>query len=138
MRILVPLDNSDPARKALEHAITHYSDTEITVLHVINPMVSLYGGDTDYNYRRMVEEGEKKANELFANVTSEINIDQVSIETDTVVGQTARSIVEYADQHEFDQIILGSHGRSGASRVLLGSVAETVVRRSAVPVTVVR
>jgi len=47
---------------------------------------------------------------------------------------TPREIVDYAEDHEIDQIVMGSHGRTGATRLLLGSVAELVVRR----VTVVR
>ena len=54
------------------------------------------------------------------------------------VGRPTRTIVEYADEHDIDQIVMGSHGRSGMSRILLGSVAEIVVRRATVPVTVVR
>jgi nucleotide-binding universal stress UspA family protein len=47
-------------------------------------------------------------------------------------------IVTYADENDVDHVVLGSHGRKGLTRVLLGSVAEAVVRRSPVPVTVVR
>jgi len=54
------------------------------------------------------------------------------------VGRPTKVIVEYADDHDIDQIVMGSHGRSGMSRILLGSVAEIVVRRASVPVTVVR
>jgi nucleotide-binding universal stress UspA family protein len=46
--------------------------------------------------------------------------------------------VDYAAEHDIDHIVVGSHGRTGASRILLGSVAETVARRSPVPVTIVR
>jgi len=46
--------------------------------------------------------------------------------------------VEYAEESDVDHIVIGSHGRSGVSRILLGSVAESVVRRADMPVTVVR
>ena len=62
----------------------------------------------------------------------------VDIETHRETGKPARTIVKYADEEGFDHIVIGSHGREGISRVLLGSVAETVVRRSSVPVTVAR
>jgi nucleotide-binding universal stress UspA family protein len=48
-----------------------------------------------------------------------------------------RTVLEYADDHGIDQIVLGSHGRSGIDRMLLGSVAETVTRRARIPVTVI-
>ncbi|WP_087715253.1 universal stress protein [Natronolimnobius baerhuensis] len=50
----------------------------------------------------------------------------------------ARTIVSYADDHDCSQMVFGSHGCEGLARFLLGSAAETVVRRSAVPVTMVR
>ncbi|WP_412781655.1 universal stress protein, partial [Aeromonas diversa] len=53
-------------------------------------------------------------------------------------GDPSRMIISYTETHDVDRIVLGSHGRSGLSRVLLGSVAETVARRSPVPVTIVR
>jgi len=55
-----------------------------------------------------------------------------------VVGRPAREITDELESGEYDHVVMGSHGRSGVSRILLGSVAETVLRRSPVPVTVVR
>jgi nucleotide-binding universal stress UspA family protein len=60
------------------------------------------------------------------------------VETDMVRGRPDRAIVKRAGNGEFDLVIIGSHGRDGVARVLLGSVAEKVVRRSPVPVLVVR
>jgi nucleotide-binding universal stress UspA family protein len=62
----------------------------------------------------------------------------VPVHRETIVGVPSRAIVEWAEENEVDGVVIGSHGREGVSRVLLGSVAETVVRRSPVPVTVVR
>jgi nucleotide-binding universal stress UspA family protein len=58
--------------------------------------------------------------------------------TITEVGNPADSIVEYATKNDIDHIIMGSHGRSGLSRIVVGSVAEEVVRKSPVAVTVAR
>ena len=49
-----------------------------------------------------------------------------------------REIIGFAEDNDVSHIVIGSHGRTGASRVLLGSVAQTVVRRAPTPVTVVR
>ncbi len=46
--------------------------------------------------------------------------------------------LEYSDEHDVDRIVMGSHCRSGAERFLLGGVAETVVKRAAIPVMIVR
>lgn len=138
MRVLVPIDDSDPARVALEHAITTYPDATIVALHVVNPSQAMYGGDRAYNYERVVEIEQENADELLETAREIGDEHDVSLTTETVVGVPARSIVEYAEENAVDQIVLGSHGRSGMSRILLGSVAEQVVRRASVPVTVVR
>jgi nucleotide-binding universal stress UspA family protein len=138
MRILVPLDDSDPARAALEHALETFPEADVTVLHVVNPSVSAYRSDAPYNFPRAVELEEEKAEALFEMARELADERGRSVETETVVGSPPRGIVEFAEENDVDGIVLGSHGRSGVSRVLLGSVAEQVVRRAQVPVTGVR
>jgi nucleotide-binding universal stress UspA family protein len=60
------------------------------------------------------------------------------VETAVGFGSPARTILDYVDEHGVDHVVMGSHGRSGISRLLVGSVAETVVRRAPCPVTIVR
>jgi len=60
------------------------------------------------------------------------------VQTALEFGDPDDVILEYADDHDVDRIVMGSHCRAGAERFLLGSVAETVVRRAPVPVVVVR
>ncbi len=62
----------------------------------------------------------------------------IEIETDFLTGSVSRVIIKYVDEHDIDHIVIGSHGRTGLSRILLGRVAEKVTRWSPVPVTVVR
>lgn len=139
-RVLVPVDESDPSSDALEFAIEEYPDAKITALHVINPGTffaanSIEGGVA---YGELLESHEKRAEELLRDARERADSHGVTIETDHVVGDVSRSIVEYAEEHDIDHVVIGSHGRTGTSRVLLGSVAEAVTRRSPVPVTVVR
>lgn len=138
MKVLVPLDDSELARAALEHAVTTFPDAEFVVVHVINPSVSAYSDDPPYNFQRAVEAEEEAADRLFEMAREVATEHDVPITTETLVGSPARGIVECAEENNVGQIIIGSHGRSGLSRVLLGSVAENVVRRAPVPVTVVR
>jgi nucleotide-binding universal stress UspA family protein len=60
------------------------------------------------------------------------------ISTASEAGDPKRIIVEYADEKEFDHIVLGVHGRPDEKRLLFGSIAEVVARRATVPVTLVR
>ncbi|QZA89273.1 universal stress protein [Salinarchaeum sp. IM2453] len=135
MRVLVPIDGSDPAEQALQHAVDYDPDA-VVVIHVIDPAVGLRTGEAYTSYDQFLDAGKQRANSLFARA-SEIVPDEL-LETDTVIGSPAREIVSYAEENDIDQIVLGSHGRSGISRILLGSVAEGVTRRAPVPVTVVR
>ena len=138
-RLLVPLDESPQAETAVEYALTEFPDAEITLLHVIDPVDGGHAVRTGVPVagEEWYETAREDAEELFERARALAEEHGATAETATDVGRPARTIVEFADG-EFDGIVMGSHGRSGVSRILLGSVAETVVRRSSVPVTVVR
>ncbi|MDZ7747221.1 MAG: universal stress protein [Halobacteriales archaeon] len=139
INIVVPVDGSEQSQKALEYTYEHFPDATVTLLHVINPARAGYGAQAGLPSfsEEWYEEAEAAAGELFEDAKADAP-ESVTIETATEVGQPARTIVEFTDEHEYDQIVIGSHGRKGISRVLLGSVAENVVRRAKVPVTVAR
>ncbi|GAB7018970.1 universal stress protein [Halostagnicola bangensis] len=129
--LLVPVDDSDPARAALEYALEHFPDAEITVLHAVDDLAAGYAGQppaiagTDAE-PEVFDEAKRLAEEYDAD-----------LETAVVDGTAGDAILEYAEEEGVDGIIMGSKGRSGVSRVLLGSIAEQVTRRATVPVTVV-
>jgi len=100
-----------------------------------------YGGGGYYDaqiHDQAVERGDELGEQARDRAAEAGILETTTIETAVETGPPARTIVEYADENDADQIVIGSHGRSGVSRVLLGSVAETVARRSPVPVTIVR
>ncbi|SDQ57336.1 universal stress protein [Natronobacterium texcoconense] len=139
MRVLVPIDDSEPARKAIAHATKSYPDADLSLVHVINPSTAMYGDGAVYAYDSLIDARREAADKLFEEareIAAEHGHDD--IDTETIVGRPAHEIVTAAEEENADLVVIGSHGRSGASRVLLGSVAETVVRRAPVPVTVVR
>ena len=136
-RVLVPIDGSEQGWDALEYAVTEQSEASLTLFYAINPMgagANAQVGDVGYG-EEWYETAEVHANELLEAATERVDR---PVETATLVGRPAHAIVEFAEDNAFDSIVMGSHGRDGVSRILLGSVAETVVRRSPVPVTVVR
>lgn len=136
-RVLVPMTHSEESEKALAHALSTFPDAEITVVHVINPNVH-YGAEGYVGYDQIMEEERRNAEELFETARDIAAKHDATISTEQLTGHTPRRIVEYAEEGEFDQLVLGSRGRSGIPRLLLGSVAEAVTRRSPVPVTIVR
>lgn len=140
--VLVPMDGSKQADAAFEHALGEFPDATLTLLHVINPARAGYAAQAGIPSfsEEWYENAEREAEELFADARERADEQRFrgTVDTATDVGQPAQIIVEYAEEHDVDHIVMGSHGREGITRVLLGSVAETVVRRSPVPVTVVR
>jgi len=140
--VLVPMDDSDHSNKALEFACTEYPDAETTAIHVVDPgdfyAATGVEGGTMVNYDQIKESHEARADELLESARERAADHGIEIDTEHLVGGVSRSIVDYAEENNVDHIIIGSRGRTGASRILLGSVAETVARRSPVPVTIVR
>ncbi|WP_290819371.1 universal stress protein [Halovivax sp.] len=141
--LLVPLDDSEPAWAALEHAIDADDVDHLSLLHVVEPSEAFTsaarGGTYDAEmYDLAFERGETLCERARSRVLEALDSEAIRIETDVVPGRPAQRIVDAADDRDVDRIVIGSHGRSGVSRVLLGSVAETVVRRASCPVTVVR
>jgi nucleotide-binding universal stress UspA family protein len=139
-RLLVPVDGSDPADTALSFALEEYPDASITVLSVIDPTEMGYGSmeAAPSTFDRLQEAARERAENVLADAESMAADHGVDVATETVIGVPSREIVEWAEEHDVDGVVIGSHGRDGVTRVLLGSVAESVVRRSPVPVTVVR
>lgn len=141
--VLVPIDGSDPSWKALDHAIEQYDGATIAILHVVSPTEGLYegpdGGYFDQGaYERALDRGEELCDRAETRIREQVTETSTTVKTAVETGRPAREILAYADAHDVDHVVIGSHGRSGVSRILLGSVAETVTRRSPVPVTVVR
>ncbi|EMA37348.1 universal stress protein [Halobiforma nitratireducens] len=140
MHILVPVDDSDPAREALEWAADTYPDATITALHVVKPALwgSGSGESNPYEPQLPVSADDERLEGVFDRARTVADERGVDLSTAVLVGSPARAAVRFAADEEVDLIVVGSHGRTGVSRVLLGSVAETIVRRAPVAVTVVR
>jgi nucleotide-binding universal stress UspA family protein len=145
-QILVPLDGSPLGNKALSVALDDYPDAEIHLLHVVDPTEPGYsyvslGVDAYDTPQHGSEEwydlAEEYAAELFDKAREESDED-VGLSTETRVGRPSREIVNYVEDNDIEHIILGSHGRDRESRSLVGSVAEGVIFRSPVRVTLVK
>ncbi|WP_049896474.1 universal stress protein [Natrialba chahannaoensis] len=129
--VLVPMDDSEPARAAFEHALTIYPESEITVVHVVDDLETGYAGES------APADADEAEPEFFTEVRELATTRDHSVKTVVIEGTSAEAILEFADEEEADQIVMGSAGRSGVSRMLLGSIAEGVARRSTIPVTIV-
>lgn len=72
------------------------------------------------------------------HVASTLRARGVSVDTEALIGPLATTILEQAERHRSDVIVMGTHGRRGIQRLLLGSVAEDVLRRAHIPVVTIR
>jgi nucleotide-binding universal stress UspA family protein len=132
------MDGSEQSWQAFEYAAERFPDATLVVLRVINPVQAGYGIGLNgaAGAGQWLDAQEEATENLFEEVHKDAEAAGVDVETRKEIGRPARTITDVAE--ECDQVVIGSHGREGVSRILLGSVAENVVRRSTVPVTVVR
>lgn len=135
-RILVPTDGSPGMGSVITHAmgLAEVHDAELHGLYVVDtgsiatlPIETSWDGMTEM----LREEGEL-AIEEFRNRSGD-----GPTETEIVEGNPSQEIVDYAAERDCDTVVMGTHGRGGIDRLLLGSVAERVVRSSSVPVVTV-
>ncbi|WP_267640713.1 universal stress protein [Haloarchaeobius amylolyticus] len=139
--VLVAYDDSPQADHALRLALTEFDDAgRMTLLTIIDPADAGYSRNLAIPSlpEEWYEQRKTAATERLGTAQRAAAQVGVDAETDIVVGRPARRIVDYANEHDVDHIVTGSHGRSGVSRILLGSVAEAVIRHADCPVTVVR
>jgi len=140
--VLVPVDGSPQSEDALEYALENFEDSDITALTAVDPIAAGYaaapGPDATGYPGEWTEQAEERADTILDEAAELAAEAGREVDTVRVTDRPARAIVDYADEHDVDHVVIGSHGRTGVTRVLLGSVAENVVRRAPCPVTVVR
>ncbi len=136
-RVLVPMDDSEMATRALRYALEVYSDAEITVLTVVGEPSSMMGEATAL---ALADDPTEAANEYATAILEGARAVADEVDRDIMtrvrIGHPARAIINEAE--EYDTVVVGTHGGKIADRLLIGNVAEAVFRRSPVSVTVVR
>ncbi|SER87341.1 universal stress protein [Natrinema salaciae] len=138
--VLVAFDESPQAIAALRHALATDDDASIHVLYVNDPWEWAGAGGLGDIFSAEVafERSQDDAAAVIATAAEIAREYDTEITTATEIGTVPETIVAYAAEHDVCHIVLGSHGRRGLKRFLLGSVAEQVVRQSPVTVTIVR
>jgi len=156
-KILVLVDGSQPSINAADRAIALAKKEKdnpqlLIALHVVFSRVGyayspegVFGMDgltTPNAMKEILENAKKEAQQWFDNIKEKINMDNnnIQLQPDIVVTATSivSAIVEYAKNKDVDLIVIGTRGRSGFKKLLLGSVASGVVTNAACPVMVVK
>jgi len=133
--ILFPTDFSPFGQEALRWAtaLARDSGAKLIIIHVEEPPMAYGGGELYLGS----EQGDRE--ELRKSLVKIVPADsKVAFEHKLLVGDPATAIVETAANENADLIVIGTHGRTGLTRLLMGSVAEAVVRRAKCPVLTVK
>ena len=150
-KILVAIDGSETSLKAADYAIEiagENNDASLFAIHVLPSQVGyayssdIYGSATSTSISELLEDIKKEAEKWFDKIKQKTYDRNKKIQIKTEVVVTDRSvvgaIVEYAEHENIDLIVIGTRGRSGFKKMLLGSVASGVVTYAHCPVLVIK
>ena len=137
-KTLVAIDGSPQAEAALAYAPEEFPESSITAIHVVQVPEGYWSAFSDSTTRLPgYDEAVAHGDELLDAAAQTAAAEGCEIETVSKTGRPSQELVAYAVDEEFEQIVIGSHGRHGIDRVMLGSVSEAVVRRAPMTVIVV-
>ncbi|MDC8445157.1 MAG: universal stress protein [Nitrosomonas sp.] len=140
--ILVPIDGSLNSERALREAIrfARFHRAQLMLVHVLEDIH--YADMENYiNYAEIMKSFKDSARKMLEKASQEARQADVEVTEKLLVAsgrRVAHVLVEEASQWPADLIVIGTHGRSGFNRLLLGSIAEGVLRISPVPVLLIR
>ena len=143
-KIMVPLDGSKLAECVLPHVESFIVDCHVkhfVFVRVVEPATVFYGGDYPISSdvlkeREIAVQGIAK--EYLEEILNRFDPGPADLQAEILVGHVAESLVDYAENNDFDLILIATHGRSGVQRWVRGSIADKVLRSSNMPVLMVR
>ena len=135
-RILAAADFSETSDKAFDYALSlaKVFEAEVVALHILQEPI-LYQPTTAQSYR---DEFERKMQDNLDAMLQRHTCEGVNVKTAMKQGAPFVEIIQFAETEKCDMIVLGTHGHGPIHNMLLGSVAEKVVRKAKCPVLVVR
>ncbi|MGP8320603.1 MAG: universal stress protein [Methanosarcinaceae archaeon] len=138
-KILIATDGSEPNKKAISYGIelAKLSGAKAYVVYVVDT-ATFASIPMDSGWEVMYELLQKEGKEAMQHIIDDAKVSGVEIESSLLEGHPSQEIIEFSQDNDIDIIVLGTLGKSGLDRFLLGSVAEKVTRNSRIPVLVVR
>jgi len=142
-KVLVPLDGSVPSYDAAKQAIAIASalGAQVTFLHVLPTLGAyinlprLYAAES---YNNLLEEFNKQGEDILDKAMKEIDAQGVTVDKKIESGDPAMKILEVAREEQYDLIVIGNRGLSGAKEILMGSVSSKVADHAHCPVLITR
>ena len=142
--VVVPLDGSELAECVLPHVEavgTGCNVARVSLVRVVPPLKLLGGVESGLSpeARQQLEDDSMEiAGQYLEEKAQELRDKGIATETAVLFGEVVHELAEFVSAHEVDLIIMATHGRSGVSRLFLGSIADRTLRHSPVPVLMVR
>jgi nucleotide-binding universal stress UspA family protein len=139
-RILVPVDGSETSTAALTAAlqIAREAGGRVRVVHVLDELAYVYGYDYGADVMRIAREQATKLTQQALELAGSAGVPCDSRLVEAPGQRLGDAVADAAQAWEADLVVVGTHGRRGVGRVLLGSGAEQVIRSAPVPVLVIR
>ncbi len=144
--IMVPLDGSPLAECVLPHVKSLAGGCVmdmVTFIRVVEPLKLAYtigaeGMIPEKQWQEIIRDRKPAADRYIKKLLSRMKYDKVAVKGEILEGPAAESLADYATKKGVDLIIISTHGRSGVSRWVWGSVADRILRSACVPVLMVR
>jgi nucleotide-binding universal stress UspA family protein len=138
-KILIATDGSEYTKNSIDYGIelAKITEAKLNVLYVIDT-AAFASIPMDAAWESMYDLLKQEGDEATRYVEEKAEAEGLAVEMLTVEGHPAEEIIKYAEKNSISVIVMGTLGKSGLDRFLLGSVAEKVVRASKIPVLVVR
>ncbi len=141
-KILVPTDFSKYADYAMRYAadLAHDFEAELLILHVVpeGDLRSMYDYPPDFPLEQILDDQKKAAEQRFAEIVADEKRRGLKVTPLVYSGKVYEEIIQTAKAHAADLIVIATHGRTGLTHLLLGSVAEKVVRLAPCPVLTIK
>ena len=149
MKFLVAVDGSDVSYRALDYAveIADAAGADITIVHSVDPPVYTESvaepvselGEADRLFViERIEESEDRGTEILEGAQAHATDRGIDASTALLYGDPVVTVADFAEENDFDGIVVGHHGASARSEAIFGSTSKGLVTRARVPVTVVR
>ncbi len=142
--IVVPVDGSENGKRALQHAISvsERNEAQLIIVHVANIVSAISNFDQTpisggYVSEQIAEDMEETGKEILNDIVKDVPAD-LKVKSVFEVGSPGPAVLAVAKKYNADLIVMGSHGRRGLEKLVLGSVTQRVLGVVHIPVLVVR
>ncbi len=143
-KVMVPLDGSKLAECVLPHvrALAQAGQVKnIVLVRAVEPIQAPSGGDfimSAEDAKKLMREHREAAEDYLKKLTKRLQLKGVQVEGKVLVGRVAEELANYAEKKKMSLLVMATHGRSGVSKWMWGSVADRVLRSTCVPTLMIR